>query len=171
MIPVLTTERLTLRAPRMVDFEPFAAHCASPRATFEGGALDRAAAWKEFAAAVGQWELRGYGAWTIEDAASGDYLGEVGLFHPAHYPEVELGWSVMPAAEGKGIAHEAARRVRDWAYAALGFGTLVSYITAGNHRSIRLAERLGARRDPAAALPEGERCLAFRHPGPEGAAA
>jgi RimJ/RimL family protein N-acetyltransferase len=167
MIPVLTTERLRLRAPRMADFEPFAAHCASPRASFEHGPRDRAAAWKEFAAAVGQWDLRGYGAWAIENASAGDYLGEVGLFHPAHYPEVELGWTVMPAAESKGIAQEAARAARNWAYDALGLATLVSYIAAGNRRSIRLAERLGARRDAAAARPEGEACLVYRHPGPE----
>jgi ribosomal-protein-alanine N-acetyltransferase len=41
MIPTLATERLTLRAPRLADFEPFAVHCASPRAMFENGPLDR----------------------------------------------------------------------------------------------------------------------------------
>ena len=45
--------------------------------------------------------LRGYGAWSIEDRETGVYLGEVGLFHPAHYPQAELGWMVVPEAARK----------------------------------------------------------------------
>jgi RimJ/RimL family protein N-acetyltransferase len=166
MIPVLTTERLVLRAPELGDFAPFAAHCASDRAVFEDGPLSRAQAWREFASAVGLWALRGYGAWSITDRASGAYLGEAGIFHPAHYPEPEIGWTVMAEAEGRGIAHEAAVAVRDWVYGTLGWTTLVSYIAEGNVRSIRLAERLGAWLEPEAAQPEGEPCLVYRHPGP-----
>jgi RimJ/RimL family protein N-acetyltransferase len=166
-IPVINTERLTLRAPRLEDFEPYAAYFASARAELERGRLDRAGAWKEFGAVAGQWLLRGYGGFSIEDRVSGGYLGEVGVFHEDSYPEPELGWMLVAAAEGRGIAHEAALAVRRWAYRALGLTTLVSYIDAGNARSIRLAERLGATRDDAAALPENERCLVYRHPGPE----
>jgi RimJ/RimL family protein N-acetyltransferase len=167
--PVLTTDRLTLRAPVLADFEPYAAFFASPRSNYEDGPLTRGAAWKEFASVTGQWMLRGYGAFSIEDRASGAYLGETGIFHPASYPEPELGWMVVPEAEGRGIAHEAALAVRAWAYTALGLATLVSYIAPANARSIRLAERLGAARDPDAAQPDNDPCLVFRHPGPEGA--
>ena len=76
------------------------------------------------------------------------------------------GWSCA-AAEGRGIAAEAARALRDWAYAAQGWTTLVSYIDPENARSIRLAERLGARLDPDAPHPDGRPCLVYRHPGPE----
>jgi RimJ/RimL family protein N-acetyltransferase len=133
----------------------------------ERGRRDRAGAWKEFSAVAGQWLLRGYGGFSIEDRASGGYLGEVGVFHEDRYPEPELGWMVVAAAEGRGIAHEAALAARRWAYRALGLATLVSYIDPRNARSIRLAERLGASRDDAAPRPEGERCLVYRHPGPE----
>jgi RimJ/RimL family protein N-acetyltransferase len=166
MIPVLTTERLVLRAPQLGDFAPFAAHCASERSVFEDGPLSRVQAWREFASATGLWALRGYGAWSITDRESGTYLGEAGIFHPAHYPEPEIGWTVMAEAEGRGIAHEAAVAVRAWAYGTLGWTTLVSYIAEGNRRSIRLAERLGAWLEPDAARPEGESCLVYRHPGP-----
>ncbi len=166
-IPTLTTDRLTLRAPRLADFEPYAAYFASDRAELERGRRDRAGAWKEFSAVAGQWLLRGYGGFSIEDRATGDYFGEVGMFHEDSYPEPELGWMVVAAAEGRGIAHEAALAARRWAYRALGLTTLVSYIDAGNTRSIRLAERLGAFRDDGAARPESEDCLVYRHPGPE----
>ncbi|MFQ5567549.1 MAG: GNAT family N-acetyltransferase [Paracoccaceae bacterium] len=166
-IPVINTERLTLRAPRVEDFEHYAAFFASDRAELERGRCDRAGAWKEFSTVAGQWLLRGYGGFSIEDRATGDYLGEVGVFHEDSYPEPELGWMVVAAAEGRGIAHEAALAARGWAYRALGLTTLVSYIDSRNTRSIRLAERLGATRDDSAARPESGDCLVYRHPGPE----
>jgi RimJ/RimL family protein N-acetyltransferase len=73
---------------------------------------------------------------------------------------------VLERAEGKGLAHEAALAVRGWAYGSRGLGALVSYIDPGNARSIRLAERLGARRDDEAPKPEGEVCVTYRHPSP-----
>jgi RimJ/RimL family protein N-acetyltransferase len=164
--PTLETERLVLRAPRLEDFEPFAAHMASPRSVWEDGPLDRTKAWKEFASGYALWDLRGYGTWSLTDRASGDYLGEAGIYQPAHYPEPEIGWMVLERAEGKGLAHEAALAVRGWAYGSRGLGALVSYIDPGNARSIRLAERLGARRDDEAPKPEGEVCVTFRHPEP-----
>lgn len=165
-IPVITTERLTLRAPRPADFEAFAAFFASERAELERGRRDRRGAWLEFATGSGQWVLYGHGAFSIEDRATGAYLGEAGVFREEHYPETELGWMVTAEAEGKGVAHEAALAVRGWAYATLGRRTLVSYINPGNARSIRLAERLGAARDDAA-RPACQGDLVYRHPAPE----
>jgi RimJ/RimL family protein N-acetyltransferase len=169
MIPVLETPRLRLRAPREADFAPFAALYAEPRARFMGGPLDRVGAWKVFAVGIAQWTLSGFGVWSIQERATGAYLGDVGLTHPPYYPELELGWTLVPGAEGRGIAHEAARAALDWSWAALAVPTLVSYIDPGNARSIRLAERLGAVLDPAAAGPDPED-LVYRHPrrgGPE----
>lgn len=164
-IPTLTTPRLTLRAPRLEDFGAYADFFASGRAVLERGRRDRVGAWKEFATVVGQWALHGHGGFSIEDRASGAYLGEAGIFRDHGYPEPEIGWMVVPEAEGKGIAHEAALTVRRWAYDTLGLTTLVSYISPGNTRSIRLAERMGAVPDPAAARPDPDD-LVYRHPGP-----
>jgi RimJ/RimL family protein N-acetyltransferase len=171
MIPVLDTERLVLRAPALADFEAYAAFFASPRSGYEDGPLTRGPAWKEFASAAGQWLLKGYGAWSLEERATGTYAGEVGIFHPAHYPEPELGWTLMAPFEGRGFAFEAARAARAWAYGSRGLTTLVSYIAPGNARSTRLAERLGAVLDPAAPMPELDPCAVYRHPGPAEVAA
>ena len=94
--------------------------------------------------------MRGFGAFSVEEKATGRYLGEVGLYQPDHFPEPEIGWILVEEAEGRGIAYEAAVAVRDWAYESLGLRTLVCYIAPGNVRSVRLAERLGARPDPGA---------------------
>ncbi len=165
--PTLSTDRLTLRAPRLEDFEPYAAFFASERSVHEDGPLDRREAWREFATSAACWALRGYGVWSIEETATGTWLGEAGLFHPDYYPEPEIGWTLTPEAEGRGVAQEAARAARDWAYGTAGLTTLVSYIGSANARSIRLAERLGARLDPAAARPAHDPCLVYRHPDPE----
>jgi RimJ/RimL family protein N-acetyltransferase len=165
-IPVLETDRLRLRAPALSDFDAYAAFLGSDRAIHERGPMDRRAAWREFCASLACWSLRGFGGWSVTDRSDGGYLGEVGLFQPVEYPEPEIGWMVVPEAEGRGIAHEAALAVRVWAYGRLGLKTLVSYIDPANARSIRLAERLGARLDrDAPGIDPGD--LVYRHPGPE----
>jgi RimJ/RimL family protein N-acetyltransferase len=164
-VPRLGTGRLVLRAPRLADFEPYAGFYGSERSVWEDGPLSRALAWKEFATAAAGWLLRGFGPFSVEERASGDYLGEVGLYQPAHYPEPEIGWMLTAGAEGRGFAHEAAGAVLAWARASLGLATLVSYISPGNRRSIRLAERLGAVADPAAPSC-GPDAAVWRYPGP-----
>ncbi len=146
LAPTLTTPRLTLRMPALADFEHRAAFYASDRSVWEGGPLSRNAAWRLWASEVGQWPLMGYGPFSVE--MDGAYVGEVGLYHPAEYPEVELGWFVVPGAEGKGIAAEAARAVMAWARDRFGWDEIVNIIDGGNARSIALGQRLGGRIDP-----------------------
>jgi RimJ/RimL family protein N-acetyltransferase len=147
-IPTLTTERLTLRAPKLADFEHWAAFFASPRSVHERGQCDRAEAWQRWAADVALWPLKGYGAFGMEDRATGAYLGEVGIYEPVGFPEPELGWFTIPEAEGKGYAAEAARAVIVWARDGFGWDRLVSIIDPANARSIALGLRLGGVIDP-----------------------
>lgn len=167
-IPVIETERLVLRAHLATDFEPYAALFASERAGFMGR-LTRRQAWYSFCSDVAQWALFGFGAWGLQDRATGAFVGQVAVMRPDHFPETELGWFVLPEAEGRGLAFEAARAVRDWAFGPRGLSTLVSYVDPANARSIALAERLGAVRDDAAPRPEGEtaeQTAVWRHPAP-----
>jgi RimJ/RimL family protein N-acetyltransferase len=152
--PTLTTERLRLRMPVLADFQPRLDFYASDRAVWEGGPFDEPAAWRIFASEVGQWPLMGYGPFSVEAREGGGYLGEVGIYQPRGYPEPELGSFVTEAAEGQGIAAEAARAVMAWARARFGWTRLVSYIDPGNARSIALALRLGGTRDDS--LPGSE---------------
>ncbi|MDW4497301.1 GNAT family N-acetyltransferase [Sulfitobacter sp. D35] len=149
-IPVLETERLRLRAPRLSDFERWAEFFASERSVHERGMRPRAEAWRTWTSDVALWTLRGYGPFGVEDRATGAYLGEVGIYHPDHYPEPELGWFVVPEAEGKGFAAEAARAVMDWTRKDLGWTRLINIIEPANDRSIALGLRLGGRIDSEA---------------------
>ena len=142
-VPVLATGRLVLRAPPLTDFDHWAAFFASPRSVHEGGPKDRLAAWQHWAADVALWTLRGYGPFGVEDRATGAYLGEVGLYHGEGYPAPELGWFVVPAAEGRGIALEAARAVLDWVRASFDWPHVTNIVEPANSRSIALGLRLG----------------------------
>jgi RimJ/RimL family protein N-acetyltransferase len=140
-VPTLTTARLTLRAPVLADFDHHAAFHASPRAGWEGGEKSRKAAWAVWAGDVAVWHLRGYGAFSVD--LDGVFVGEVGIFHPDHFPGPEFGWMVVPEAEGKGIAYEASTAALDWVRASLKWPSITSIIDPGNTRSIALALRLG----------------------------
>lgn len=147
MIPTLETERLVLRAMKAEDFEPFAAFYATEAARFVGGPEDRIATWRRMAAYAGSWTLRGYGKFVVEEKQTARPAGMAGPWFPEDWPEPELSWTFLPEFQGRGYATEAAARSLAFAYDELGWTTAISAIAPGNHRSIRLAERLGAHRE------------------------
>lgn len=169
-IPTLVTERLVLRAPRIEDFEGYAAFRASERARVLGGPFTRIQAFEQMSALVGHWLLRGYGRWMVADRSTEEPLGVVGLFYPEGWPEPEIAWSLFDGAEGRGIAYEAALAARRYAYGTHGWRTAVSLIAPDNARSIALAGRLGARRDGEYPHPVFGPLEIYRHPAPESAA-
>jgi RimJ/RimL family protein N-acetyltransferase len=167
-LPVIKTVRLVLRAPRLSDFAACAEIACTERGRFVGGPMEREEAWNEFAKMTAGWLLHGHGGFTIEDAASGVVYGFVVLGLEPGDHEVELGFALTEAGEGKGIAFEAAVAARDWAARELGLTGLVSYIDPENARSIAVATRLKAVRDrQAEAALDEEGIFVFRHPAPE----
>jgi ribosomal-protein-alanine N-acetyltransferase len=166
-IPVLTTARLTLRAPQLSDFEAFAAFRASDRARFVGGPNPRNEAWKQFSATAGQWILRGYGRWIVTETGSDAPLGVVGLHHPEDWPEPEIAWSMFDQGEGRGYAFEAALAARRFAYDTLGWRTAISLVDPANTRSAALAAKLGCREDGTFSHAVLGTMHIQRHPAPE----
>lgn len=152
--PTLTTTRLCLRGHTLADLDTLCDLFETERAQYMGGPVPRKDAWRWLASEVAMWDLMGHGAWGVE-TLEGDFIGQVGLLKPPHFPEVELGWTLLAEAEGKGYALEAALAAQHWAWEQ-GFETLVSYIDPANARSIALAKRLGAMLDEKAPLPRGE---------------
>lgn len=166
-VPVITTDRFTLRAPVLSDFPACAEIICDERGRFIGGPLSRDDAWFEFTAMVSGWMLHGHGGFAIEDRITGDVMGFVVLgLEPGDF-EVELGFALIKAAEGKGVAHECARAVRYWAEDELRLTGLVSYIDPENTRSVALAKRLGADRDAKAEAEFDDGTCVYRHPKPE----
>jgi RimJ/RimL family protein N-acetyltransferase len=145
---VLETPRLRLRAFRGADLEPYAAMSADPdvmRYLGTGATLSRMDAWRSMAGILGHWRLLGYGMWALEIKSSGEFIGRAGFLDPPGWPGFELGWVLARAHWGHGYASEAALRARDYAFAEMGRDKFISLIRPGNDRSIRVAQRLGAR--------------------------
>jgi RimJ/RimL family protein N-acetyltransferase len=146
----LETERLRLRMFRESDFDAYARICADPdvmRYLGEGKALTRAEAWRQMAMIVGHWQLRGFGLWAVEERQTGALVGRIGLFRPEGWPGLECGWMLAREYWGKGYATEAARRSLEYAFGTLGQSHVISLIRPDNAASIRVAERLGERRE------------------------
>ena len=144
----LETERLRLRAFRKADYAPYAEICADPevmRYLGTGTTLNPIETWRAMAAALGHWQLLGYGMFALEVKASGELAGRVGFLDPPGWPGFELGWMLGRAHWGKGYAIEAARVCLDYAFGPLGRERVISLIRPGNERLVRVAERLGER--------------------------
>lgn len=162
-IPTLRTERLVMRAPRMSDFDAYAAFRGSDRARGVGGPYSREASHDNLCAIIGHWHLEGYGRWMVTDRDDTP-LGVVGLMNSPEWPEPEIAWSVFEAAEGKGVAYEAALSARRYAADTLGWTTAISCVLPGNTRSAALAQRMGATRDGSFTHPDMGELLIWRHP-------
>jgi RimJ/RimL family protein N-acetyltransferase len=168
-VPELETARLRLRAPRLGDFEAYAAIATSERGRGIGGPMTREDAWADFSQMVAGWLLRGHGLWSVERREDCALLGFLPLHHEFGDPEPEIGFVFVAEAEGRGFAFEAAEAARGFAFDHLGWTSVVSYIDGENARSSRLARRLGARLD-AAPHPLDDTVQVWRHlavPGPE----
>ena len=164
--PVLETERLKLRPYKVEDFEAYAALYQSERSQYMNGPIERDTAWTRFSGGAGRWLLLGYGPWAIERKADGDCVGLVSLNPPMGAAEKELGWALWEGFTGQGYAFEAAMRARAFATTELAWTNFVSYIAAPNTPSIKLAERLGATRDPVATAAQTDDTLVYRHHEP-----
>lgn len=143
----LTTHRLVLRAWQPQDREPFAAlnadpvvmeHFPAPLTRRQSDAfVDRIEA---------HFAEHGYGLWAVEE--DGAFAGFTGLSWARGMPfpdSLEVGWRLARSFWGRGIATEAAT-------AAVAFGllrvpTVVSFTALTNHRSWRVMERIGMRRE------------------------
>ena len=164
-IPTLETRRLILRGPEAEDYPDFKATFSSYRSRFMGGPLNAYEAWMLYAAEIGHWAIRGYGMWMIHLRDTDETVGMAGGWKPAKWPEPEIAWIIWPERAGHGYALEATHAARNYFYYQKGLDGAVSYIDPKNLDSIRLAERLGARKDAAAATIDGSDAV-YRHPSP-----
>lgn len=161
---IIQTDRLTLRRWNANDFDSIAAFYADEaNAKYVGGVKDPDGAWRALALHMGHWELMGFGYWAAEEKASGEFVGCIGLWKSAGWPELELGYWLVPEHQGKGYAYEAANECKAYARDQLKAASLVSYINAANMPSITLAEKMGAGCEETIELLEHGPHLIYRH--------
>lgn len=145
---IIETDRLILRPidPER-DFEGWAHAMADPGTVRYLGMppMDRAQAWRSMAMTVGHWTIRGFGFFSLELKATGEWVGRVGPWFPEGWPGPEVGWTISPLHLRQGYAEEAGRASIDFAFETLGWDEVIHVIMDGNEPSIRLAEKLGSK--------------------------
>nr|WP_239169319.1 GNAT family N-acetyltransferase [Actinoplanes deccanensis] len=96
----------------------------------------------------------------IEDAATGEPAGDIGLFNdePAT-AQAMIGYSMLPAFRGRGFATRAAQLLSLWVFAETGVARLIAGAVPANLASQRVLEKAGFKR---------EAYLRSRLPGPDG---
>ena len=152
--PRIETERLVLRSWRKDDFRPYHAILQQPdvHRHFGPQPMGVEECWRRLMAAVGGWQLNGFGTWAVERKADQKLIGNVGLFtawrdlEPQFGEEPEMGWIMDSETHGRGLASEACRAALDWAEATLDPVPVWAIVAPANEPSLKLAERLGFER-------------------------
>lgn len=84
-------------------------------------------------------------------AADGSYAGGVDVFSTnPEWGVAMLGWSLHPAARGRGLMRRAVRLAADWAFHQAGLARLEAGVAVENVASQRTAEAAGFRREGVA---------------------
>ncbi len=142
----LETNRLIFRQWNHSDYPIFAKfYSVEENALYVGGVKSPEESWRLLATYMGHYELNGFSYLAIEEKASGNLIGTVGLWKSHPWPEPELGYWLLPDSQGKGFGVEAGTAVKEFALNELKFDSLVSYIDPANESSKKLALRLGAK--------------------------
>jgi RimJ/RimL family protein N-acetyltransferase len=91
--------------------------------------------------------LVGVGKWAVEEVATGDFVGTVGLgfalFDAPFTPAVEMGWRLARPYWGRGFATEAANAAVEYGFRELELREIVAFTSVGNAASRGVMERIG----------------------------
>jgi RimJ/RimL family protein N-acetyltransferase len=91
------------------------------------------------------WHTHGFGVWVLEDGATGRFLGRCGLRNVPDLGEVELLYTLMRHAWGRGIATEAGRVSLQYAFDVLKLRRVIAFAEPANRASWHVMEKLGMR--------------------------
>lgn len=146
----LATGRLVLEPPGRADIAAMwdiLRHPATNRHL--GGEQNAAEHFTRFARNAGSWQLYGYGGFMVRLAASGETVGQVGVFHAWRGlgddvdNRPEIGWILRHDMVGRGLAREAAGAALDWFDTHHGPAPIVALVAPENAPSLALAAWFG----------------------------
>ncbi len=162
MATILETERLRLREFTREDMDPLAKMVADPE---QMRFYPRPRTEAEVSAWIDRniwlYESLGFGFWVIESPNT-EFLGYCGLRSLAseNAQEIEMGWHTRKEVWSQGIATEAATACRDLAFDRFGIGRLVATIDPAHDASLRVATKVGMRREREIVL-DGWPCVIY----------
>lgn len=87
----------------------------------------------------------GFGYWLAFDRTTGENIGQLGILPEEIEGKVHagIGWMLQRKQWGKGYAAEGGKACLEYAFRELRVPRVIAEIRPSNHRSIRVAERLG----------------------------
>ncbi|WP_303310925.1 GNAT family N-acetyltransferase [Hymenobacter sp. BT730] len=173
LVPVLDTPDLLLRGPRPTDLHEGAAMHQDPEFyRFLGGKPhSEEDVWRRMLSHMGHWGMLGYGSWSIEEKATGRFVGTVGFFDvqrdltPSLKGTPEAGWVLAPRLHGRGYASQALQAALAWADEHLPTPRTTCIIDPGNTASLHLANKFGYQ-EFARAMYHGEEIVLLERPRP-----
>ena len=144
------TERLLLRRSVPADAERIWAYRSDPEVgRYQGWPsmdVDSITRELEEMANRAPGEPGGWVQLTVEDRATGELVGDVGVAAVEGEPgAVTIGYTITPAVQGRGYGTEAVTALIRYAFERLGADVVRAYAHGDNHPSIRLAEKAGMR--------------------------
>jgi RimJ/RimL family protein N-acetyltransferase len=111
----------------------------------------------------GAYRVLGYGMYLVQRKGEGVPLGICGLVKRDFLDCPDLGFALLPEHAGNGYAAEAARSVIAAAGSRWGIAQLYAITNLGNHRAVRLLERLEFHRERSCTLPQGGEVELYCH--------
>lgn len=144
----IETDRLILRPLAPEDVENHIALMADPKVaatlTPDGKVRSAAEEWRAAASYIGHWMIRGYGFFSVDEKATGEWVGRVGPWKPGGWPALECGWSIRSQHWGKGYAPEAAIAATRWTFKKFpDLQRIISVIEPSNVNSQAVALKIG----------------------------
>lgn len=145
-IPILSTERLTLRPFTEADAGPLLSILSQDqilRYFPRPDPPDMARVQRLIAGQLRHWEEHGLGWWAVELTATGELIGWNGLHYLPETDEVEVGYLLSRLQWGQGLATEGARAALRFGTDTLGLSSIVGIVHPENVASQRVLEKAG----------------------------
>lgn len=149
-LPTLESPRLRLRPYRQDDARAVYALYSDPVVTryWSFPAWTRREQASDYLAARMALETPAVYAWAMAEREGDRLIGTTTLFSlSGPHRRAEIGYSLLPARQGQGLATEALRTVLEHAFGPLGLERIEADVDPRNEASCRLAERLGFQRE------------------------
>ncbi|OOE12436.1 GNAT family N-acetyltransferase [Fictibacillus arsenicus] len=87
--------------------------------------------------------LLGWGVWFVIEKESGKIVGDIGFKGKPVDHTVEIGYGIIPSAQGKGYAKEAVNEIIKWALSTNLVFKVVAECLEDNIASVKVLEKLG----------------------------
>ena len=144
----LETDRLILKHTSISDFDDILKLRSDPivqKYTTQPPATEQDV--KRFLDIVIPYQKKhGHGMASVFEKASGQFIGQAGIFHIGHYdlqPEIEIGYRFHVRFWGKGYATEVTKALILWGFENIDIETIVAFTETDNKASRHVLDKSG----------------------------